>query len=110
MACIIRHHKAKQLTNREFYVIRFLPVRLGHVLFKYLVYIRRVADLLHREQLGADRSAQQCLQTRLVFQNNGWPWPTSRLTDVVVKTTFVEPIIDWQGSLSQSFPMLFDSS
>jgi hypothetical protein len=46
MAYIIRHHKAKQLTNREFYVIRFLPVRLGHVLFKYLVYVRRVADLL----------------------------------------------------------------
>jgi hypothetical protein len=50
--------------------------------------------MVHREQLGADRSAQQCLQTRLVFQNNGWPWPTSRLTDVVAKTTFVEPIID----------------
>ncbi|KAH7227219.1 uncharacterized protein BKA55DRAFT_599224 [Fusarium redolens] len=30
---------------------------LGHVLFKYLVYVRHVADLLRREQLGADRSA-----------------------------------------------------
>ncbi|KAL9566121.1 hypothetical protein ACKAV7_009739 [Fusarium commune] len=86
MAYVVRHHKAKRLTNREFYVVRFLPVRLGHVLFKYLVYIRRVADLLRREQLGADRSVQQCLQTRLLFQNNGWPWPTSRLTDVA-KTT-----------------------
>ncbi|KAH7460551.1 hypothetical protein FOMA001_g19508 [Fusarium oxysporum f. sp. matthiolae] len=87
MVYVIRHHKAKRLTNREFYVIRFLPVRLGHVLFKYLVYVRRVADLLRREQLGADRSAQQSLQTRLLFQNNGRPWPTSRLTDVVTKTT-----------------------
>jgi hypothetical protein len=87
MVYVIRHHKAKRLTNREFYVVRFLPVRLGHVLFKYLVYVRRVADLLRREQLGADRSAQQCLQTRLLFQNNGRPWPTSRLTDVVTKTT-----------------------
>ncbi|EXK76437.1 hypothetical protein FOQG_18820 [Fusarium oxysporum f. sp. raphani 54005] len=87
MVYVIRHHKAKRLTNREFYVVRFLPVRLGHVLFKYLVYVRRVADLLRREQLGADRSAQQCLQTRLLFQNNRRPWPTSRLTDVVTKTT-----------------------
>ncbi|KAH7471852.1 hypothetical protein FOMA001_g12951 [Fusarium oxysporum f. sp. matthiolae] len=76
MVYVIRHHKAKRLTNREFYVVRFLPVRLGHVLFKYLVYVRRVADLLRREQLGADSSAQQCLQTRLLFQNNRRPSPT----------------------------------
>jgi hypothetical protein len=87
MVYVIRHHKAKRLTNREFYVVRFLPVRLGHVLFKYLVYIRRVADLLYREQLGADRSTQQCLQTRLLFHNNGRPWPTSRLTDIITKAT-----------------------
>jgi hypothetical protein len=61
MAYIIRHHKGKQLINRKFYVVRFLPVRLGHVLFKYLVYIRRMADLLCRKQLGADKRAQQCL-------------------------------------------------
>jgi hypothetical protein len=91
MVYVIRHHKAKRLTNREFYMVRFLPVRLGHVLFKYLVYVRRVADLLRREQLGADRSAQQCLQTRLLFQNNGRPWPTSRLTDVVTKTIRIPP-------------------
>jgi hypothetical protein len=71
MAYIICHHKAKRLTNREFYVVRFLPVRLGHVLFKYLVYIRRLADLLRREQLSADKRGWQCLQTRLLFHNNG---------------------------------------
>jgi hypothetical protein len=60
---------------------------MGHILFKYLVYIRRVADLLRREQLGTDRSAQQCLQTRLLFHHNGRPWPTSHLTDVVTKAT-----------------------
>ncbi|RFN54792.1 hypothetical protein FIE12Z_930 [Fusarium flagelliforme] len=87
MAYIICHHKAKRVTNREFYVVRFLPVRLGHVLFKYLVYIRRLADLLHREQLGADKRGLQCLQTRLLFHNNGRPWPTSHMTDVVTKAT-----------------------
>ncbi|EXK26248.1 hypothetical protein FOMG_17150 [Fusarium oxysporum f. sp. melonis 26406] len=87
MAYIICHHKAKRLTNREFYVVRFLPVRLGHVLFKYLVYIRRLADLLRREQLGADKRGWQCLQTRLLFHNNGRPWPTSHMTDVITKAT-----------------------
>lgn len=87
MAYVICHHKAKRVTNREFYVVRFLPVRLGHVLFKYLVYIRPMVDLLRREQLGADRRAQQRLPTRLLFQNNGRPWPTSHLTDIVTKAT-----------------------
>ncbi|KAH7261579.1 hypothetical protein BKA59DRAFT_488953 [Fusarium tricinctum] len=71
-----------RLTNREFYV--------------YLVYVRRVADLLRREQLGTDRSSQQCLQTRLLFQNNGKPWPTSRLTDIVTKATLEL----WQQSVN----------
>ncbi|KAI3571257.1 hypothetical protein IWW34DRAFT_824845 [Fusarium oxysporum f. sp. albedinis] len=62
---VIRHHKAKRLTNREFYVARFLPVRLGHVLFKYL-----------RQP-----------QTRLLFHCSGRPWPTSRLTNVLTKAT-----------------------
>ncbi|KAM5358751.1 hypothetical protein ACJA88_015294 [Fusarium oxysporum] len=87
MVYVIRHHKAKRLTNREFYVVRFLPARLGLVLFKYLVYIRRVADLLRREQLSTGGRAQKCLQTRLLFQNNGRPWPTSRLTDIITKAT-----------------------
>ncbi|GKU22646.1 unnamed protein product [Fusarium langsethiae] len=96
MVYVIRHHKAKRLTNREFYVARFLPVRPSHVLFKYLVYVRRVADLLRREQLGTDRSSQQCLQTRLLFQNNGKPWPTSRLTDIITKATLEL----WQQSVN----------
>ncbi|KAJ0129491.1 Uncharacterized protein HZ326_27411 [Fusarium oxysporum f. sp. albedinis] len=41
MVYVIRHHKAKRLTNHEFYVVRFLLVILGHVLYKYLIYIRK---------------------------------------------------------------------
>jgi hypothetical protein len=44
---IIRHHKAKQSTNREFNVACFLPVQVGHVLYKYLVYIRPLIEMLH---------------------------------------------------------------
>lgn len=70
MAYIIRYHKAKRLMNREFYVVRFLPIRLGHVLFKYLVYIRKVADLLRREQTGYDYSNLQPSQVRLLFHSD----------------------------------------
>jgi len=37
---LVRHYKAKRLTNREFNVVRFLLVRLGYVMYKYLVFIR----------------------------------------------------------------------
>ncbi|KAH7199165.1 hypothetical protein BKA60DRAFT_411898, partial [Fusarium oxysporum] len=84
---VIRHHKAKRLTNREFYVVRFLPIRLGRVLYKYLVYIRKVADLLRREQTGYNHSGQQLSQTRLLFHSNGKAWPTSRLTAILTKAT-----------------------
>ncbi|KAL9561165.1 hypothetical protein ACKAV7_014520 [Fusarium commune] len=84
---VIRHHKAKRLTNREFYVVRFLPIRLGRVLYKYLVYIRKVANLLRREQTGYNHSGQQLSQTRLLFHSNGKAWPTSRLTGILTKAT-----------------------
>jgi hypothetical protein len=43
---VIRHHKAKRLTNREFNVVCFLPVQLGQSIYKYLVYIRPFLDML----------------------------------------------------------------
>lgn len=49
MIYVTRHHKAKRITNREFFVVRFLPARLARVLFYYMVSIRRVAELLRRE-------------------------------------------------------------
>ncbi|KAJ3454070.1 hypothetical protein MRS44_018702 [Fusarium solani] len=87
MVYVIRHHKAKRLTNREFYVVRFLPVRLGRVLYLYLVYIRKLANLLRREQVGYIESHQERTQTRLLFHSNGKAWPTSRLTGILTKAT-----------------------
>ncbi|KAH8587035.1 hypothetical protein B0O99DRAFT_656577 [Bisporella sp. PMI_857] len=43
---IIRHYKAKRLTNREFNIACFLPVQLGHSIYKSLVYIRPFLDML----------------------------------------------------------------
>jgi hypothetical protein len=48
--CIIRHYKVKWQTDREFHVARFLPARLGVVMFRYVVSMRRLADVLLREQ------------------------------------------------------------
>ncbi|EXL68003.1 hypothetical protein FOPG_15909 [Fusarium oxysporum f. sp. conglutinans race 2 54008] len=50
MAYVLRHHKAKRQMGREFYVVRFLPSRLAYVMYNYLVYVRRFAALLRREQ------------------------------------------------------------
>lgn len=31
------HHKAKRSTNREFVVICFMLIRLGHIVYKYAI-------------------------------------------------------------------------
>ncbi|KAH7227231.1 uncharacterized protein BKA55DRAFT_527196 [Fusarium redolens] len=88
MVYIIRHYKAKRLTNREFYVIRFLPIRLGVAMFKYLVWIRRFANLLRRERSGyLDTNPGPLKGQRLVFNSNGNIWSTSRLTAILQTVT-----------------------
>jgi hypothetical protein len=47
---VIRHHKAKTSTNREFVVVRFLPAELALAVFKYCAYIRPFINLLDRER------------------------------------------------------------
>jgi hypothetical protein len=46
MIYVIRHHKAKRSTNNEFTVVRFLPAKVGKLLYYYLVYIRPFAAML----------------------------------------------------------------
>ncbi|PCD22310.1 hypothetical protein AU210_016099 [Fusarium oxysporum f. sp. radicis-cucumerinum] len=87
---IARHHKAKRQTNREFYVVRFLPARLSRAMYLYLVYIRRLANLLRREHVGYSETAQKGSEERnerLLFHMNGKAWSTSRLTEILVKAT-----------------------
>lgn len=47
MMFLIRHHKAKRSTNREFIIARFLLVEIRHILAKYLVYIRPLVAILY---------------------------------------------------------------
>jgi hypothetical protein len=81
---LLRNNKSKRLTNREFFVARFLPLRLGRVMYKYLTCIRRVAAILRREQLGWPQSYTP---QRLLFHSNGRPWPPSRLTLILEQAT-----------------------
>ncbi|KAJ3454446.1 hypothetical protein MRS44_018340 [Fusarium solani] len=79
----VRHHKAKRSTNQEFYVVRFLPSRLAIIALKYLVCIRRLANLLRREQFGQSDPHGPLPSKQLLFQHHGKAWVPSRLTAIL---------------------------
>ncbi|KAL6789470.1 hypothetical protein GGI42DRAFT_367014 [Trichoderma sp. SZMC 28013] len=92
MIYLMRHHKAERSTNREIIVVRFLPGEVGHLLYKYLVYIRRFANMLERERgFGLQNMAEN---SPLLFRSQNAPtskpWPTGRfnaiLKDATLKT------------------------
>lgn len=86
---ILRHHKAKRRTNREFVVARFLPARLAHVVYLYLVWIRRLDALLRREENHRPANDDDELHQRLLFRTDGKLWKTNRLTRVIEQATTV---------------------
>ncbi|KAJ9655925.1 hypothetical protein H2201_008698 [Coniosporium apollinis] len=49
MIYVTRHHKARKNTNKEFYVVRYLPAAAGKILFYYLVYIRPFTEMVKRQ-------------------------------------------------------------
>ncbi|KAH9212837.1 hypothetical protein DL95DRAFT_303563, partial [Leptodontidium sp. 2 PMI_412] len=49
MTFVIWYYKAKRFTNRKFYVVRFLFIQGEYIVFKYLIYIRRLLEMLRRE-------------------------------------------------------------
>lgn len=86
MIYLTRNHKVKRSTNREFLVARFLPVQIGHLVFKYLVYIRPFVDLLIREQTFCSGECSPYL-FRFRPDPGSPPWATSRLTSVMKRWT-----------------------
>lgn len=84
---VIRHHKAKRQTNREFYVARFLPARLGVIMCRYLACIRRLSDMLRRERYGHLYRNHPPTQSRLLFHSNNDAWKPSRLTSILKRAT-----------------------
>lgn len=89
MAYLIRHHKAKRSTNREFIVVRFLPAEVAHLLYKYLAHIRRFVDLLERERGFSGQSAVD--SSPLLFRSGNAPtskpWPTGRFNATLKDAT-----------------------
>ncbi|EXL40293.1 hypothetical protein FOCG_17181 [Fusarium oxysporum f. sp. radicis-lycopersici 26381] len=72
MIFIIRHHKAKRSTNREFAVARFIPVQIGHSLFKYLVFIRPLVEMLYRELFTGQKQGLDFSPPLLPHRNACW--------------------------------------
>lgn len=90
MIYITRHHKAKRSTNRDFVVARFLPVQIGHLLYKYLVYIRPLIEMMHREaQRVCAMAPVDC--SPLLFRTDmavgAKPLATARLTSILKQAT-----------------------
>ena len=84
---VIRHHKAKRQINQEFYVVRFLPMRLGVAMCRYRTCIRRLVDLLYREQQGCQCDKRTSSFNHLLFRSNGNSWKPARLTAILKKAT-----------------------
>ncbi|KAH7248434.1 hypothetical protein B0J15DRAFT_562897 [Fusarium solani] len=89
MIYLVRHHKAKRSTNREFVVVRYLPAQLGQTLCQYLVFIRRFVDLLDRQcHLGfSEQGRSSPLLFRVRTMSGPKPWPSGRLTAVLKAAT-----------------------
>ncbi|KAF9770492.1 hypothetical protein IL306_011972, partial [Fusarium sp. DS 682] len=101
MIYITRHHKAKKATNREFIVARFLPAQLGHILYKYLIYIRPFINMLHRERWSGTSS--EAAESPLLFREgaalSSRSWQTGRLTSILKGATSLvwgEPVNDYR--------------
>jgi len=87
---VTRHNKAKRSTNREFNVVRFLPVRAGHILYQYLVYILPLDTMLGREQDHLHGRQVKTRERRLLFSDPDEPghqWRAVRLTAVLQQAT-----------------------
>jgi len=89
MIYLVRHHKAKRSTNREFVVVRFLPAELGQTLCQYLVFIRPFVDLLDRQcHLGfSEQGRSSPLLFRVRTISGPKPWPSGRLTTILKSAT-----------------------
>ncbi|KAJ9633674.1 hypothetical protein H2199_009286 [Coniosporium tulheliwenetii] len=94
MIYIARHHKARRSTNKEFYVVRFLPWAAGRLLFYYLVYIRPFTEMLKRQVPIASSEAG----SSMLFSSDHapeQPWSSHRLTAILKKSSlglFEKPI------------------
>lgn len=84
MLYITRHSKARKTTNQEFQVARYLPTKDSHILAMYLIYIRPLADMIHRSCFGTESDRKYLFSSP---DDPGRPWQPSRLTAVLRKVS-----------------------
>lgn len=84
MLYITRHSKARKSTNQEFQVARYLPVKDSVALATYLIYIRPLADMMHRSCFGTRRDRKYLFSS---VEDPDKHWRPSRLTAVLRKLT-----------------------
>jgi hypothetical protein len=89
---LIRHHKAKRSTNREFYVARYLPARASRVMYYYLVYIGPFVRMLQRER-RENSSTQRSTLLFCSVQTPDRPWESRKLTAVLQRAS--SPVWGW---------------
>jgi hypothetical protein len=89
MIYLTRHHKAKRSTNREFYVVRFLPARGGRLLYQYLVYIRPFVQMLRREMHMPELGPSEKSPESYLFQPkwHGPPWQSPQFRGILQQAT-----------------------
>lgn len=83
---LIRRHKAKNSTNQEFYVARYLPARASQVVYYYLVYIRLLVKMLRQER----RNTAPSSNSTLLFCSNQTPdrpWESRKLTAILQRAS-----------------------
>ncbi|KAH7187938.1 hypothetical protein BKA60DRAFT_527511 [Fusarium oxysporum] len=82
MIYLTQSHKAKRSTNREFVVAHFLPIQVGHLICKYLVYIRPLVDMLAQEHYPHISECSWYIFRRK-FAPDSPPRATERLTSSI---------------------------
>jgi hypothetical protein len=84
MVYVTRHAKARQATNQEFQVARYLCSYDSAILAEYLVFVRPFTDMLYRKCYGHERDR------RLLFAAPGnpeRPWTADVLTKALKSLT-----------------------
>ena len=84
MICVTRTGKARQSTNQEFNIARYLPQADSAFLARYLAYVRPFADMLARQCYGQQK------ERRLLFatvENPDQPWKVAVVSQALKTLT-----------------------
>jgi hypothetical protein len=82
MMYITRHSKARRMTNQDFQVARYLPIKDSVALATYLIYIRPLTDMIHRACFDTNTDRKHLFSSAADPDKH---WKPYRLTAVLRK-------------------------